>query len=210
MPDPTQFEDTGATGFQPPRFEPIRAKDIAAIKKNYGIGSQPKFGKDVSDKAIYDFSTKTVIDWWRRQQAAAKPKPSPGGGGGGAGGGGTSGGSRGGASPRPPTSPPVKPMNEADSGASATGGKPTGGKTASHLDAKTIAAMLAKAGHPGWKPPAYALVSAKALQDWIARATKNIAAQHKAVANTKPVYGYDQPSKPGPVNQALTGGVQKY
>jgi hypothetical protein len=89
-----------ASGMAPAPYRPIRASDVARIKKNYGITR--KFTKAESDTDIYNFSTKSIIDWWRRtkaEEAAAAAGDGVGASGGGASGGGPGGGGDGSSAP---------------------------------------------------------------------------------------------------------------
>lgn len=213
MPNQNQFTPTDQSGFIPPGYQPLRPSDIAKVKKSYNIESKPKFSKGTSDKSVYDFATSTVLNWWKTQQT-----PAPGGGsGGGSGGSGGSGGGGGGgstggggsAAPIAPGSPgktpdagaeipggstkPVVPTVPGSPGKLPDSGADIPGKRPPPPTTQQITAALKAAGHPEWKPPAYALLSVADLNAWIARAQANLAASKKtkgSVAN-KPVQGYN-------------------
>lgn len=204
----------------------MRPSDIAKVKKGYDI-TAPKFTKAASDKSIYEFSTKTVLDWWKKQQTPAPVAPptggSPGTGTGGTGGTGSSGtGGTGGpgtgagskpnegipegtdpgtpAPPKPPGYTQGKPNPE--SGPSSAAVKPP--------SAKQIADALKAAGHPEWKPPAYALNTQADLAAWIARAKANTAAAKSnagtkagAIGGTNAGAPKPPPPKPKPIPHGL-------
>jgi hypothetical protein len=223
MPQPDQFTNSGQSGFVPPRYQPIRPSDVAKVKESYGIKDQPKFSRSSTDKSIYDFSTKTVLDWWKKQQ---QQQTTSGGGGGGGGGSTPPGGGGGGGSA--PTPAPKPPASAPESPKPPIGKLPDPGPPKTMPIQPTVPApkpvppvtdtrrrqMLQAAGHPEWNPPAYALVSEAELAAWIQRALINTGSrtQYKAppVIQPAPKTNISQEPKlaPKPPVQKI-GGVQR-
>jgi len=178
-----RFEDTesvsGITaGLVRPK--PIRASDVAEVRKGYNIAASFK-PKGMSDKGLYDFSTKAVLDWWRKNQAnAAKPAPAakaplvvspanP-----------KTSGATGASSPSPaaatsgttsaPIKPPIQSTNTLPGGTGPGDPRPVYIRPTVNTQALSLAqatTIMTQMGLKGRTPPSSAMVSAAALRTWV-------------------------------------------
>jgi hypothetical protein len=181
-------------------IKPVTAEDLNKVYSQYGLQSGQTRGR--SDAQLQQRAARAVVDWWKKQQvtAAAKPpaasrppsasRPPA---------------ARPTATTRPPTTTAPPPAGNAGASAAVRQGNANrinvmerqdasraSGTNAGYVNASPRPLTTAQStniikasGLVGAKPPAYALLSADALNAWIARVKYNRAliARKGSVAN---------------------------